>query len=127
MDEAAARFGASVATIRRDFDHLAEQELLTRTHGGVVPGGVARDRSYELTGPLSTAVLDQLMLGVAILGVDAVDPAAGATAHHEGEATINRMMASRAQTVIVAAALGRLDRLTRRLRWVAGWRRVRGL
>lgn len=212
VDEAAERFGASVATIRRDFDHLAEQDLLTRTHGGAVPGGaaldlplqfkagrqapekqrigmvaaglitpgavvgmnggttntevaralaaaagavdgpdergpvftvvtnavniayeltmrpriktvvtggVARDRSYELTGPLSDAVLHQLMLDVAVLGVDAVDPTAGATAHHEGEATINRLMASRARTVIVAADASKLGRRAFALIWPA--------
>lgn len=31
----------------------------------------------------------------AILDVDALDPVAGATAHHEGEASINQLMASR--------------------------------
>src|SRR5215211_9469570 len=31
VDEAATELGASVATIRRDLDHLGEQQLLTRT------------------------------------------------------------------------------------------------
>ena len=42
---------------------------------------MARPQSYELTGPL---------------GVDGIDAAAGATAHHEGEASINRLMARQA-------------------------------
>src|SRR5688572_33350272 len=29
--------GVSAATVRRDLDSLAEQQLLTRTHGGAVP------------------------------------------------------------------------------------------
>ncbi len=69
----------------------------------VVTGGVARPQSYELTGPLATGVLDQVTLDVAILGVDGIDAAAGATAHHEGEASINRLMTRRAGRVIVAA------------------------
>ncbi len=69
----------------------------------VVTGGVARPQSYELTGPLATGVLDQVTLDVAILGVDGIDAAAGATAHHEGEASINRLMTRRAERVIVAA------------------------
>ena len=212
VDEAAIRFGASVATIRRDLDHLAAQELLTRTHGGALPGGtaldlplqfkagrqapekqrigravaaliqpgtvvgmnggttntevaralavaagpvtgspdrrvaftivtnavniayeltlrpliktvvtggVARDRSFELTGPLGTAMLEQLMLDVTVLGVDALDPTVGATAHHEGEATINRLMASRARTVIVAADATKLGQRAFALIWPA--------
>ncbi len=66
-------------------------------------GGVARPQSYELTGPLATGVLEQVTLDVAILGVDGIDADAGATAHHEGEASINRLMTQRAARVIVAA------------------------
>ena len=69
----------------------------------VVTGGVARPQSYELTGPLATGVLEQVALDVVILGVDGIDAEAGATAHHEGEASINRMMTQRAHRVIVAA------------------------
>ena len=58
----------------------------------VTTGGVARPQSYELTGPLATGVLEQVTLDVAILGVDGIDAVAGATAHHEGEASINRLM-----------------------------------
>jgi DeoR family transcriptional regulator, aga operon transcriptional repressor len=201
VDEAATRLGVSDATIRRDLDHLAQQQLLTRTHGGavsnstsydlplrfktgrqasekqrigqaaaelvppgsvvgmnggttntevarslaargdlaapadgaaltivtnalniayeltvrpqvkiVVTGGVARSRSYELTGPLATGILEQLALDVAIIGVDAIDPEAGATAHHEGEAMINQLMARRAQRVVVVADATKLGR-----------------
>ncbi|KNY04647.1 DeoR/GlpR family DNA-binding transcription regulator [Microbacterium sp. GCS4] len=44
VDDLVARFGASPATTRRDLDSLAEQRLLTRTHGGAVAQTVA----YEL-------------------------------------------------------------------------------
>jgi DeoR family transcriptional regulator of aga operon len=40
---------------------------------------------------------------VAILGVDGIDAAAGATAHHEGEASINRLMGRQARRVIIVA------------------------
>jgi DeoR family transcriptional regulator, aga operon transcriptional repressor len=69
----------------------------------VVTGGVARPQSYELTGPLATGVLEQVALDVVILGVDGIDADAGATAHHEGEASINRLMTRRTRRVIVAA------------------------
>lgn len=44
VEELVDRFGASPATTRRDLDSLAEQRLLTRTHGGAVAQTVA----YEL-------------------------------------------------------------------------------
>ena len=201
VDDLTVKLSASAATIRRDLDYLAEQQLLTRTHGGavanstsydlplryktarhagekqrigqaaaalvpvgavvglnggttttevarslatradlhalgpdtqltlvtnalniaseltvrqhvkiVVTGGVARPQSYELTGPLAGGVLEQLALDIVILGVDAVNVGLGASAHHEGEATINRLMASRAEQVVVVADSSKLDR-----------------
>ncbi|MFF6914756.1 DeoR family transcriptional regulator [Streptomyces sp. NPDC012466] len=44
VEDAAAELGVSAATIRRDFDGLAEQQMLVRTRGGAVVHGV----SYEL-------------------------------------------------------------------------------
>lgn len=203
VETAAAELAVSPATVRRDFDQLARQQLLTRTHGGavsnntsydlplrykaarhaeekvrigqaaaelvpagstvginggttstevaralalragepdrhggpaitivtnalnianemtvrpyvktVVTGGVARAQSYELTGPLADATLAQISLDVVILGVDAVDVAMGASAHHEGEAHVNRLLAQRARRVIVVADASKLGRAT---------------
>ncbi|MBN6040183.1 DeoR/GlpR family DNA-binding transcription regulator [Amycolatopsis sp. 195334CR] len=79
-------------------------ELAVRQHLKlVVTGGVARPRSFELTGPLATGVLADISLDLLILGVDGIDPVAGAFAHHEGEADINRLMVERAARVVVAA------------------------
>ena len=44
VEDAAAAYGVSAATIRRDLDYLADQQLLSRTHGGAVPNST----SYEL-------------------------------------------------------------------------------
>ncbi|MFF9588592.1 DeoR/GlpR family DNA-binding transcription regulator [Streptomyces sp. NPDC014646] len=198
VEDAAATLDVSAATIRRDLDQLAEQQLLTRTRGGavahgvgyelalryktgrhapekqaigravselvavgevvgltggttltevarslavrsdvvgdisapggqpaltvvtnalnianelvirpqikiVVTGGVARPQSYELTGPLASGVLGEITLDVAVLGVNAIDTERGAYVHHEGEASINRLLAQQAQRVVVAA------------------------
>jgi DeoR family transcriptional regulator of aga operon len=79
-------------------------ELAIRQHIKIVAtGGVARPQSYELTGPLATGILEQVTLDVAILGVDGIDAVAGATAHHEGEASINRLMGRQARRVIIVA------------------------
>jgi DeoR family transcriptional regulator of aga operon len=86
-------------------------ELAIRQHIKLVTtGGVARPQSYELIGPLATGVLEQVTLDVAILGVDGIDAVAGATAHHEGEASINRLMARQASKVVIAADSSKVGR-----------------
>ncbi|MEU6485396.1 DeoR/GlpR family DNA-binding transcription regulator [Streptomyces sp. NPDC046887] len=45
VTDAVERLGASQATVRRDMDELARQQLLTRTRGGAVAGGTV---SYDL-------------------------------------------------------------------------------
>jgi DeoR family transcriptional regulator of aga operon len=86
-------------------------ELAVRPHVKiVVTGGVARPASFELSGPLATRILDEITMDVVFLGVDAVDPRHGAYAHHEGEASINRIMAERARRVVVVADSSKLGR-----------------
>ncbi|MET9730261.1 DeoR/GlpR family DNA-binding transcription regulator [Streptomyces sp. NPDC006458] len=68
----------------------------------VMTGGVARPQTYELVGPLTEGVLNQVVLDVAVLGVDGVDPELGIMTHHEDEAGISRLFAERARKVIIA-------------------------
>ncbi|MGW0563346.1 DeoR/GlpR family DNA-binding transcription regulator [Streptomyces sp. NPDC003016] len=67
----------------------------------VVTGGVARPQTYELVGPLTMGVLNEVVLDVVVLGVDGVDPDLGVMAHHEDEASVSRLFAERAHRVIV--------------------------
>ncbi len=69
----------------------------------VVTGGVARAQSYELTGPYAEAVLEEVIIDVAFLGVEGLHPDTGAAAAYEDEARINRMLASRANRVVIVA------------------------
>lgn len=199
VEEAAVRLGVSQATIRRDFDQLSQQQMITRTRGGavangvsydlplryktakhsaekqrigaaaaalvapgtvvglnggttstevaralavrpdlhtsaegaqltvvtnalnianellvrsrmkvVVAGGVVRPKSFELVGPLGGALLREVTLDVALLGVDAIDPQLGAAAHHEGEAAMNNLMVARAKRVVIIADSSKL-------------------
>lgn len=43
VEEAAGKLAVSQATIRRDFDQLAQQQMITRTRGGAVANGVSYD------------------------------------------------------------------------------------
>jgi len=86
-------------------------ELIVRPHVKVVvTGGVVRPQSYELIGPLATGVLRELTFDIVFLGVDAIDVALGAAAHHEGEAAINGLMAARARRVVILADSSKLGR-----------------
>jgi DeoR family transcriptional regulator of aga operon len=51
IDAAAEQLGVSPATVRRDLDELANQQLLVRTRGGAVPTSVSYDLPlrYKLT------------------------------------------------------------------------------
>ncbi|SEM09283.1 DeoR/GlpR family DNA-binding transcription regulator [Nonomuraea pusilla] len=104
-----ARALATLATLESGFTVVTNalniaSELTVRRHVKiVVTGGVARQQSYELIGPLASGVLEQVTLDIAFLGVDALDVELGASAHHEGEASVNHLMISRAQRVVVVA------------------------
>jgi DeoR family transcriptional regulator of aga operon len=199
VEDAAQRLNVSQATIRRDFDQLAQQQMITRTRGGavangvsydlplryktakhsaekqrigvaaaalvepgmvvglnggttttevaralavrpdlnssadgaqltvvtnalnianellvrsrmkiVVAGGVVRPQSFELVGPLGSALLREVTLDVALLGADAIDAVLGPAAHHEGEASMNALMVARARRVVIIADASKL-------------------
>ncbi|MET7639196.1 DeoR/GlpR family DNA-binding transcription regulator [Streptomyces sp. NPDC005438] len=78
-------------------------ELAVRPHIKIVAtGGVARPQTYELTGPLTAGVLDQVNLDTTVLGVDGLTGEQGLMTHHEDEAAISRLFIRRAHRVIVA-------------------------
>lgn len=79
-------------------------ELTVREHIKiVVTGGVARPRSYELTGNFAEEVLKEVNIDIAFLGVEALDIEHGASATHEDEARVNRQIASRAKKIVVVS------------------------
>lgn len=77
----------------------------------IVTGGVARAQSYELIGPLTERVLEDLTVDILFLGVDALDAANGATASDEGEAMVNRLMVQRARRVVAVADVTKIGRV----------------
>ncbi|MBF8188452.1 DeoR/GlpR transcriptional regulator [Nonomuraea sp. K274] len=111
-----ARTLATLSTLESGFTIVTNalniaNELTVRRHVKiVVTGGVARQQSYELIGPLASGVLEQVTLDVAFLGVDGLDVELGASAHHEGEASVNHLLISRAQQVVVVADSSKVGR-----------------
>ncbi|MTD13731.1 DeoR family transcriptional regulator [Nakamurella sp. YIM 132087] len=90
--------------------NIATELAVRRTVKLVVTGGVARPSSYELIGPLAEPSLTRLHLDHVVLGVDGLDPGAGATADHEGEAAITALMVGQADHVVVVADSSKLGR-----------------
>ncbi|GGW22613.1 DeoR/GlpR family DNA-binding transcription regulator [Streptomyces xantholiticus] len=76
----------------------------------VVTGGVVRPQTYELVGPLTVGVLNEVVLDVAVLGVDGVDPQLGVMTHQEDEASISRLFTERARRVIVVTDSSKMGR-----------------
>lgn len=76
----------------------------------IMTGGVARAASYELTGPLAEDTLSQINVEIAFLGVDGFTAAAGTTTQNEIEARTDRVMAGRAQRVIVVTDGSKIGR-----------------
>jgi DeoR family transcriptional regulator of aga operon len=76
----------------------------------VVTGGVARPQSYELTGPYAEAVLNEVMIDIAFLGVESFNLESGAGARHEDEARVNRQIAARAKKVVVVTDSSKFER-----------------
>ena len=79
-------------------------ELAVRPHVRVeLSGGTVRPRSFELSGPAARASLAEVVLDVAVLGVDGVDARFGCTTADAGEAEVGRALADAARRVVVVA------------------------
>lgn len=78
----------------------------------VVTGGVVRGHSLELVGALAESTFNAVTVGTAILGMDGVSVAGGATTHDGTEARTNSVMARRAHRVVVVADSSKIGRVT---------------
>jgi DeoR family transcriptional regulator of aga operon len=76
----------------------------------VVTGGVVHARSYELVGAYADAVLGNITLDLAFIGVNGVDASVGPTSHDEREAAVNALMASRATHAVIVADASKIDK-----------------
>ncbi|KAA9165717.1 DeoR/GlpR transcriptional regulator [Amycolatopsis acidicola] len=99
---------APALTVVTNALNIAHELTVRQSIKIVATGGVARARSFELTGPLAELILHEVSLDLALIGVDAVDPLRGLYSHHEAEASVNRLLAARARQVVVVADSSKL-------------------
>ncbi|QBI19545.1 DeoR/GlpR transcriptional regulator [Egibacter rhizosphaerae] len=97
------REAANVTTVVTNALNIASELVLRTGFKLVVVGGRVRSQTYELVGPFAGAMLDDVVLDVVFIGVDAIDSVLGATSNDEDEATTSRQMASRARRTVVVA------------------------
>lgn len=100
--------GGAQLTVVTNALNIANELLVRSRMKIVVAGGVVRPQSFELVGPLGSALLGEVTLDLALLGADAIDVTLGAAAHHEGEAAMNRLMVDRARRVAIIADASKL-------------------
>ncbi len=100
VEEVAERYDVSVATIRRDLDELAAQQLLVRTRGGAAVNGMAYDLPLRYKASHETA--EKARIAAAVSGL--VSP--GAVVGINGGTTtteVARALANGADSVLPAA------------------------
>lgn len=98
-----ARFAESETTVVTNAVNIANDLIVRPQLRIVVLGGVARMRSYELIGPLTSLILPEITIETLFLGVTAIDLQNGLFTHDESEAAINAALAKSARRVIVVA------------------------
>ncbi|TNC24548.1 DeoR/GlpR family DNA-binding transcription regulator [Amycolatopsis alkalitolerans] len=100
--------GDATLTVVTNALNIAHELTLRPSIKVVTTGGVARTRSFELTGPLAAPVLNELSLDLVFIGAGAVDPVRGLYAGHEAEASVNRLFTRHAQKVVAVADSSKL-------------------
>jgi DeoR family transcriptional regulator of aga operon len=97
------RFSQEETTVVTNAVNIANDLIVRPQLRIVVVGGIARMRSYELIGPLSSLILPEINIDTLFLGVNAIDVERGLFTHDDGEATVNAaLMAAARRTVLVA-------------------------
>jgi DeoR family transcriptional regulator of aga operon len=96
-------FAATETTVVTNAVNIANDLVVRPQLRIVVLGGVARARSYELTGPLTGLILPEISIDTLFLGVTAVDLEKGLYTPDEGEASVNAALVAAARRTVVVA------------------------
>jgi len=94
---------SSTLTVVTNAINIATQLAMRPQIKTVVTGGVVNPRSYELVGDYANIVLGSIALDLAFIGVNGIDPILGPSNHDEREASVNRLMATRAAHAVLVA------------------------
>lgn len=92
--------------------NIANELAVRRNVKIVLTGGVARPQSFELFGPLAERVLADVHIDVTFLGVEGIDAERGVFVRHEGEGSVNRLLAQQASRVVVVTDSSKLGHRT---------------
>lgn len=116
--------GTTTAAVARALAHRPRLTIVTNavtiavelaqrpTATVVLAGGVVRGASMEASGPLAEHAFAAVGVDVAVLGVDGITAAGGATTWEEVEARTNRAMVQHARRVMVVADGSKVGRVT---------------
>jgi DeoR family transcriptional regulator of aga operon len=116
--------GTTTAEIARALSRRAQLTIITNaltialelaarpTTKVILTGGMVRSTSFEAVGVLAENTFKAVNVGTAILGVDGISAAGGATTHDEVEARTNNAMIGHAQRVMVVADGSKVGRVT---------------
>jgi DeoR/GlpR family transcriptional regulator of sugar metabolism len=91
--------------------NIATQAGNTEEMDVILLGGKLRKKSYAMVGPLAEQSLRQITVDKLFLGVDGFDLEAGLTTPNLSEASVNRLMISKAKQVIVVADHSKFGRV----------------
>ena len=83
--------------------NIAAESVLRTAVQVVQLGGTARPESYEVTGPLAARAVSDFWFDLAVIGVNGISAAAGASCEHPDEAALVRVMIARSSRTIVLA------------------------
>lgn len=100
---ASDRFSSAGLTVVTNAINIAQLLVVRPYIRVVVTGGIVRKGSFELAGPFSDLVLEQIALDMAFIGANGVDAEIGPTVTEDVEAPINRLMAERAREAWIIA------------------------
>lgn len=108
----AEKFTTQGLTVVTNAINIAQMLVVRPYLRVVVTGGIVRQGSYELAGPFSNLILEQITLDAVFLGANGFSASVGATVTEDVEAPINRLMASRAQESWIIADATKIGKKT---------------
>ncbi|MDO5494436.1 MAG: DeoR/GlpR family DNA-binding transcription regulator [bacterium] len=97
------RFDTDSITVVTNAVNIAYELSVREEVQVVVTGGVARSRTYELIGPLTSLVLPAIDIHTVFIGADSISAEHGVLTQHDGEAAVGAALIQAASRVVLVA------------------------